>query len=1282
MSQSPALPPTGSQIWTRSFQCLLWTNWLTAINDNVFRWFVIGVGKGFYEPKDHPYVLLMGTALFVLPYLVFAVPAGWLADRFSKRDVVVVCKFAEIVIMSLAIGALALQNFNLLLIAVFFMGAQSALFAPAKVGKIPELLSEKEISNGNGLFNLATLSAIVIGMAVGNLLSDVTADAAGRPGVEKLWLSASVLIGIAFVGTLISLPIKRLPAARPGLAFPWNVAGSTFRDLRELVRNGPLFRVAMGVAFFWGFASVAQINIDAFADESGLLRHSEKTPLLISVVLGIGFGSVLAGLASRGKIELGLVPWGTIGMILFSLALFFAPEHFLIEGLGGPGKIAMACLMLSLLGICCGFFDVPMASYLQHYSPTATRGTILAATNFMLFGIVMVTSVIYSNGLRAPVRTGSIDRLPPLYREAEDPVKQPILTEKIREAREAIANSSDQASTIVQAVSSAEPATQRALLSHLLFDYYQQQMAKPTETGETNKVDLVATFGSRLPESFLRQITVVNRAVGKQPWTSSRGVFLVMGLATLPVLLISLWRLSRNMIRIGLWWVLKALYRLKITGLDHIPDQGPALIIANHSSWLDGALLLLMSHRPVRAIAWAGNFNSKWGKAFADYAGIILISGGPKSIVQGLKTARQALENGDLVCLFPEGGLSRNSQILGFKPGILKILDGTSAPVIPVYIDEMWGSIFSYSDGKAFRKWPNSIRRAISIQVGQPLANTMSLHEMRQSLMNLGAEAVNQRAGRFISPVELFVSKCKRRLFKHKLGDSTGQKLSGGMLLMRTLILQRLLRRHVLKKNETNVGVLIPPSVGGVIVNMALSLDRRVAINLNYSVSNEIMTHCVKTADIQHVLTTQKVLEKFTFDFPAEVVLLDDLRDKVTLWDKITCGLLAFLCPRWLIGLLNGSLQFAPDDLLTVIFTSGSTGMPKGVMLSHRNVASNVQAIEQVINLNSHDVIVGILPLFHSFGYTVSMWGAMGLNVAGAYHFSPLDARQIGKLVQEFGGTIFLATPTFLRSYIKRCTPEEFKSLQVVVLGAERMPVELADEFEKKYGIRPIEGYGTTELSPLVSVNIPPSRRLTEFQTTCKEGTVGRPIPNVVGKTTHLESGAILGANEPGMLWIKGPNVMLGYLHQEDLTQQSIVDGWYKTGDVAMIDDEGFIKITGRMSRFSKIGGEMVPHVTVEEGLCSQITNSTEEINLAVTAVPDDRKGERLIVLYTTMDKTPAELCAGLSAQGLPNLFIPSQDSFLQVERLPVLGTGKIDLKGLKDLAMARVQGESNPSKG
>jgi acyl-[acyl-carrier-protein]-phospholipid O-acyltransferase / long-chain-fatty-acid--[acyl-carrier-protein] ligase len=456
---------------------------------------------------------------------------------------------------------------------------------------------------------------------------------------------------------------------------------------------------------------------------------------------------------------------------------------------------------------------------------------------------------------------------------------------------------------------------------------------------------------------------------------------------------------------------------------------------------------------------------------------------------------------------------------------------------------------------------------------------------------------------------------------------------------------------------------------------MAVALTGRTTVNLNYTLSDETLNHCVKAAGLKHVLTTKSFLEKKPIKLEgAEWVFVDEFKTRITGFDKAIAAAQSYL-PAWLLDRVLGLTKIKPDDLLSIIFTSGSTGEPKGVMLSQHNIGSNVDAVDQLLNLEPTDVLMGVLPFFHSFGYTATMWLPACCAPKAVYHFNPLDAKIIGKLSEKHKTTILMATPTFLKTYLKRIEKEQFAHLDLVVVGAEKMPIDLSEEFFNKFGVRPSEGYGTTELSPVAAVNIPDHRTVDTHQKGTKLGTVGRPLPGVAAKVVNPETWSDLGIGKEGLLLIKGPNVMRGYLGHPEKTSELIKDGWYNTGDFGRIDEEGFVEITGRQSRFSKIGGEMVPHILIEEHL-TRIVEQTEsedaEIKLAVTAVPDAGRGERLIVLHTALDKTPADILKELQGKGLPNLWLPSADSFCQVDQIPILGTGKLDLKGIKETALAK----------
>lgn len=516
-----------------------------------------------------------------------------------------------------------------------------------------------------------------------------------------------------------------------------------------------------------------------------------------------------------------------------------------------------------------------------------------------------------------------------------------------------------------------------------------------------------------------------------------------------------------------------------------------------------------------------------------------------------------------------------------------------------------------------------------------------------------------------------FLRMCRRASRQSKIADSTGVDMTGGELLVRTLALWRLFRRHVLAETEKNVGVLLPACGAAVLANAALTLDRRVVVNLNYTLPAQILNHsCIAPAQIRHVITSRKMLERFPLPLDAEMVFLEELREKLTPGDKLLAYLLARWAPSGMVERVLGLDQIHRDDLMTIIFTSGSTGEPKGAMLTHGNIASNIEAFQQALSLGAADVLVGILPFFHSFGYTVTLWTVLSLEPKGIYHTSPLEPRPIGQLCRKHGATILIATPTFLRNYVRRCEPEDFRTLDLVILGAEPMPRDLAEAYEQKFGTRPVEGYGTTELAPVVSVNIPPGRQKGGQESALREGTVGRPLPGIWAKVVDEETGEELPTGRQGMLWIRGPNVMKGYLNHPEETAEVLREGWYNTGDLAILDAEGFIRIIGRKSRFSKIGGEMVPHLRIEQAL-RQILHLEEDdsIRVVVTGVPHPTQGEQVVVLHKGLPKPPEQICRELAEAGLPPLWIPSPENFREVEHIPVLGTGKLDLRGVRALA-------------
>jgi len=1158
---SPGVAGGDEGLASRSFLGLLGTQFLGAMNDNMFRWLVVPIGKDIVGSKGTAVALSVGLACFVLPYIVLAAPAGYLADRFSKRTVIVGCKVAEIVIMALGVLTILSGNLYLMFAVVALMGAQSALFGPSKFGSIPELVHARSISAANGLVGLTTVLAIVLGTVAGNCLY-----AATQPlGRHMWWLSAAALVGVAAIGWLASLQIRPLRPANPLRPLPVNPVLQTARDLRLLGARRSLLRAALGSAFFWSLASLAQMNVDIFGINELGVDQEYVGPLLAVMALGVGIGSVLAGVWSAGKVELGIVPLGAGTIAVSSILLFGVPSpaESSLEGAYG-----WTCVCLLTLGIGAGLFDVPLQAFLQERSPEASRGAILAASNFITFSGMLLAAGLF--------------------------------------------------------------------------------------------------WLMRSPLGF-----------------SARDIFLMAGLATLPVFVYIVWLLPGATIRFLVWLASRTIYRVRVEGMENLPPRGGALLVANHVSWIDGIMLILISSRPVRMVVFAEYVQSWWIRWLAREMGAIPIHSSRKSMVEAIRTAREGLRNGELVCIFPEGQLTRTGTMQAFRPGFLSILKGTGAPLVPVYLHGLWGSVFSFEGGKFFWKWPRRWPYPISIFFGKPVAQPRDIQSVRRSVERLGVEAMRSDPSATVIPARRMVRMCRRALWRSKVADSTGADLTGAGLLTRSLLLRRVLRREVLAEDEKNVGVLIPPTAAGVVVNAALALDGRVAVNLNYSVrSAEVLNACLRQAGVRHVLTSRRVMERLDLALDTQMVYLEDLVDRVTRGDKLLAAAATWLLPAAVLERLLGLTRIDPEDLLTIVFTSGSTGAPKGVMLTHRNVGCDVSAFASILRLSRKDVLLGVLPFFHSFGYTVTLWAVLMLEPKGAYHPNPLEPKPIGQLCRRHRGTLLLATPTFLRSYLRRIEPEDFATLDTVITGAEKLPRELADAFEARFGIRPAEGYGTTELSPAVSVNIPACRLGRTTQVALREGSIGRPLPGVMAKVVDLETGEDLDVDQTGMLLVTGPIVMKGYLNRPDLTAEVMRGEWYVTGDVARIDADGFVFITGRVSRFSKIGGEMVPHVHVEEAICKALGLDEESVSVAVTGLPDPRKGERLIVLHTKLETPPAEICRRLSEAGLPALWIPSPDSFFEVDEIPVLGSGKLALKEVRDLAAGRFAPSGTASSG
>ena len=770
----------------------------------------------------------------------------------------------------------------------------------------------------------------------------------------------------------------------------------------------------------------------------------------------------------------------------------------------------------------------------------------------------------------------------------------------------------------------------------------------------------------------------------------TRMIFLIGAVLTLGALVYAVLLLPDSLLRFVLWCVTNTIYKIRIVGRDNIPAKGGALFVCNHLSFADALLLIASTDRPIRFLMFKDIYESRWIKPFAKILGAIPVSSEqrPRELLHALQAASDAIRNGEVVCIFAEGQITRIGQLLPFQRGFERIMKNVDAPIIPIALDGVLGSPTSFERGRMVHRFPERLPHPVTVSFGVPMPPGASHIEVREAVQALIADAWQFRRNRMDPMPRNFVRAARRHPRRFAMTDVTSGKINFGTALVKTIFLARRLKK--VWRGQEMVGLFLPPSVPGALVNYAAFLCGKVPVNLNYTLSETTIASCASQCDIKTVITSRKFLEKIKLTPPGRLIYLEDIAGGTgstspknpenkglvelgppTAFEKITAWLLAKFAPFSLLKRVAGQeKEVALDDLATVIFSSGSTGEPKGVMLTHYNILSNFEQFGHILNLTHHDRILGILPFFHSFGFTVTLCLPAEVGAGVVFHPNPLDARAIGTLVRENAVTILLATPTFLQIYLRGVPSGDFGSLQLVIVGAEKLSERLADAFEQNFGVRPLEGYGTTECAPAVAVNIMDFRAAGFHQIGGKRGKIGRVLPGMMARLADPENPwgeKNVAVGEPGMLLVRGPNVMRGYLGLTEKTADVLRHGWYCTGDVATLDEDGFLQITGRLSRFSKIGGEMVPHLKIEEKL--QELAGVAETVFVVAGIPDEKKGERLVVLHRLAETDLPACLEKFAACDLPNLWKPKADAFFRVEQFPLLGTGKLDLRAVKEQA-------------
>lgn len=715
-----------------------------------------------------------------------------------------------------------------------------------------------------------------------------------------------------------------------------------------------------------------------------------------------------------------------------------------------------------------------------------------------------------------------------------------------------------------------------------------------------------------------------------------------------------------------------AVCKVRPSGLENLPEGG-FLLLPNHLDYADALALQLACPRPVRFIVHRSVYEVPWLKPIFRLAGAIPISN--VRTKEALHKAVDRIRRGEVVCIIPERGPGLNGALVHLHKGFEVIARWSDAPVVPVWVEALGASIFSFKRGEYFER-PWHIRTPVAVSFGAPvIPDAVSLGLVRERLLELGEFCFQQRPGLDGHLGRATVEGLKRHQFRELVIDGMDhRRMKGGNLLAAAIALSKWIKGHCAGQR---VAVVLPPGLGAIVANVAITLADKVAVNLNFTAGRAALESAIRSGEILHAISAKPVMKRLQdFPWPQETCrleeLIPELKPKIVAWRLFT-----LVAPSWLISPVLGLPRKGDRREAVLLFSSGTSGEPKGVVLSHRNILGNVMQFRTMVHLGDGDTLMASLPFFHSFGCTVTLWHPLIKGVRTVTYPSPLDVQKNAELIERYKVTLLATTPTFLRGYLKRSEPKQFANVKLLIAGAEKLPRELARTFEAKFNIRVHEGYGLTELSPVVSVNLPHSA--THYpadargEPLSRPGSVGKLLPGQAAQIRDPETHALLSPYQLGMLWLKGPNVFEGYLNQEAKSREVLQDGWFNTGDLGRFDEDGFLYIEGRISRFSKIGGEMVPHEAIENKLIEQFDlRSDEKRIVAVVGVPDEAKGEGLVVL-STHELDAGEVREKLAAAGFPNLWVPKV--IRQVEELPVLGSGKLDLGRCRALAADAVAG-------
>jgi acyl-[acyl-carrier-protein]-phospholipid O-acyltransferase/long-chain-fatty-acid--[acyl-carrier-protein] ligase len=809
--------------------------------------------------------------------------------------------------------------------------------------------------------------------------------------------------------------------------------------------NRVLGYTLLGIAYF-GFLGSLFLTVIPVYGKNVLGLAEEGAGLLLAVLsIGIGAGSVIAGRLSRGHVEIGLVPLGSLGISLCAFDLGLAGGGSWRLPLGLPARTA---LDLVLLGLASGFFIVPLNSLLQSRSPEGMKGRLIAFSNVLTFAAVLCAAGV------------------------------PWLLSSV-----------------------AGFTTAQVILSTALL----------TVGGSLYVMNLLPDF----------------------------------------------------LVRLVLWLLTNTIYRVRAVGAENLPREG-ALFVANHTSWVDFLLIGAACDRMIRFLMFRKYYEWPALNWFFRRMGVIPVAAGdpPHKTEESLAIARRQIAEGHAVCIFAEGSITRTGNLLKFKRGFERIAANANCPIVPIYVDGIWGSIFSYEGGRFFFKWPKGVRRPITVVFGEPMPPTAKAHEVRQRIQELSVEAFAHRKQRQRSLGFEFLRAARRHWNRPALVEPDGRTLRFGQALGRAIAWRDSLYGRAGGDGE-RVGILLPPGVAAALANLATTLGGRVAVNLDATPPGEIARSMAQSAGIATVLTSRAYLQQLGLGPALEGKRIVDLDVEPA--------------ERSLSALAKAAIRFLPieraarwalagdtrdvDAVATILFSypHDAPTSPRGALLSHHNLLSNLEGLRQVFDVTPDDRVLALLPLSNAMSFATALWLPILSGARVVYGVQRLRDDGIGELIARERITLLAVNPPLLALLTGHVERGQLASLRFIAVGGEDLPDQQRAAFVAKFGIEPLEGYGRPECAPIVSLNLPDVAHGKERQLGSRAGTTGHPLPGISVRVVDPATGMAVAPGTDGILWVRGPNVMKGYVDR--LPGDGFRDGWYVTGDQARLDEDGFLTV-------------------------------------------------------------------------------------------------------------------------